>query len=92
LPQSVRLAQVQTTGTIVQMLESFLDVPWSWAPVIQGRTLEDYLIHAIELPDILYQLRAVYCATRKDLSRRDRLDLSPRTGVERRSELPGHVN
>lgn len=64
-PESVRLAQAQTTGSIVQMLESFLDVPWSWAPVIQGRTLEDYLIHAIELADIVYELRAVYVQRRK---------------------------
>jgi len=35
-------------------------VPWSWSPVLQGRTMEEYLVHAIELADILHQLCAVY--------------------------------
>jgi hypothetical protein len=41
-------------------VESFLDVPWSWSPVLQGRTLEEYLVHAIDLAGILHQLCAVY--------------------------------
>src|SRR5207244_151955 len=42
------------------VLETLLDVPWSWTPVLQGRTVEDYLRHAVELAGILYDLAAVY--------------------------------
>jgi hypothetical protein len=40
-PCAVRRAQEQTTETIVHILDSLLDVPWSWTPVLQGRTLDD---------------------------------------------------
>ena len=42
------------------MLESLLDVPWAWAPVLQGRTVDDYLRQAVDLADIIYELAAVY--------------------------------
>ena len=35
-------------------------VPWAWAPVLQGRTVDDYLRHAVDLADIIYELAAVY--------------------------------
>ena len=59
-PCAVRRAQEQTTEAIVHILESLLDVPWSWTPVLQGRTLDDYLRHAIDLAGILYDLAAIH--------------------------------
>jgi hypothetical protein len=59
-PQEVRRAQAETTEAIVHVLETLLDVPWAWTPVLQGRTVEDYLRHAVELAGILYDLAAVY--------------------------------
>ena len=33
---------------------------WAWTPVLQGRTVDDYLRHAVDLADIIYELAAVY--------------------------------
>src|SRR5205814_1416685 len=57
---------LRSSTTVTRLEGTCLDVPWSWAPVIQGRTLEDYLIHAIDLADILHQLRAVYAQRGKN--------------------------
>jgi hypothetical protein len=59
-PSEVLEAQRDTTDAIVHVLQSFIDVPWSWTPVLQGRTLDDYVRHAIELADVLYSLADVY--------------------------------
>jgi hypothetical protein len=56
----IRRAQEQTTQAIVHVLESLLDVPWAWAPVLQGRTVDDYLRHAVDLADIIYELAPVH--------------------------------
>ena len=42
------------------MLGSLLDVPWCWTPVLQGRSVADYLRHVIDLADVLYALADVY--------------------------------
>jgi hypothetical protein len=63
-PRDVRRAQAATTEAIVHVLATLLDVPWSWTPVLQGRTVEDYLRHAVELAGILYDLAAVYAQRR----------------------------
>jgi hypothetical protein len=39
-PLEVRRAQAETTEAIVHVLETLLDVPWSWTPALQGRTVE----------------------------------------------------
>src|SRR5213592_2381391 len=57
---AVRNAQLQTTHAIHEVLTSLLDVPWSWAPVLQGRTVVDYLRHVIDLADVLYALADLY--------------------------------
>jgi hypothetical protein len=59
-PSEVLQAQQDTTESIVHVLGSFIDLPWSWIPVLQGRTLDDYFRHAIELADVLYSLADVY--------------------------------
>jgi hypothetical protein len=59
-PLEIRQAQEQTTEAIVHVLDSQLDVPWAWTPVLQGRTVDDYLRHAVDLADIIYELAAVY--------------------------------
>lgn len=60
--RAIRRAQDQTTEAIVHVLDTLLDVPWCWTPVLQGRTLEDYLRHAIDLAGIIHDLAAVYAS------------------------------
>jgi hypothetical protein len=57
---AVRIAQLQTSNAIYEVLSSLVHVPWSWTPVLQGRTVTDYLRHAIDLADVLYALADVY--------------------------------
>jgi hypothetical protein len=59
-PKAVRVAQVQTSDAIYLVLETLLDVPWSWTPVLQGRTVMDYLRHAVDLAAVLYDLAEIY--------------------------------
>src|SRR5262249_27236124 len=63
----VRIAQLQTSNAIYEVLSSFVDVPWSWTPVLQGRTVMDYLRHVIDLADVLYALAEIYRRRRQPL-------------------------
>jgi hypothetical protein len=58
----VRRRQVATTDTAIDVLTEHLGVTWCWCPVLQGRDVEDYLRHAIDIAEWVYELRDVYAA------------------------------
>jgi hypothetical protein len=60
--QEVRRRQIATTDTALEVLSAHVDVGWCWTPVLQGQTVEDYLRHAIDIADWVYELQDVYVA------------------------------
>jgi hypothetical protein len=78
---AVRTAQLQTSDAIHHVLTSLLNVPWSWTPVLQGRTVVDYLRNAIDLADVLYALADLYRKRRQSF----RIGIG---SIRRRAQVP----
>ena len=58
--QEVRRRQVATTDTAIDVLTEHLGATWCWCPVLRGRDVEDFLRHAIDIAEWVYELRDVY--------------------------------
>jgi hypothetical protein len=85
-PAEIATRQRWTTERAESICADYLDVPWAWAPTIQGWDVDDYRRHARELAPLISWLDRYYAQLPDTLWDADG---EPSPAAQRRAELAG---